>query len=233
MEWAVVGFFAFYVLVLIFFDKICLLLLAGIYEIARVRRPEPLFNQTAALRRLYNFADLNRIRLVRHPEWAAHINILRFFGYHVVLVGKHIGQCRERRGIEEACFAHELGHWKIQSARGRDPCPCAHKGFHCLIEEELEAWREGLKILKELDTRVNEREYWRFAGFSLMTHIIGFSQRKCDEVFKENCPLNPAIYFSEVGPTLEYLFRNAKSPSVLRILENVYACYEAEEAIIQ
>lgn len=202
-------------------------------ELKKVRWPERLFGQTPALQKLYAFAKQNDILFVRDRDWGAGLKLGAFVAPNVITVGKHISCALARKGMEEAAFAHELGHLRLFREKEEGHFKCSHKGFDCLIDEELAAWREGLIILKDLGIRVNEREYWKFAAFSLMSHIIVFSRTTCDEVFKERCPLNPAIYFSEVGPPFERLFRNKSEPSILRILENVYARYEVEEAIIQ
>jgi len=82
-----------------------------VYQIWLIRRPEPFFNQTPALRKLYEFAKENNIRLIRTGDsWS-----IGCFGLSLnfLFVGKNIRFALSRNGLEEIAFAHELGHFLI------------------------------------------------------------------------------------------------------------------------
>ena len=200
-----------------------------VYQIWLIRRPEPFFNQTPALRKLYEFAKENNIRLIRTGDsWS-----IGCFGLSLnfLFVGKNIRFALSRNGLEEIAFAHELGHFLIFQDRKMSKCP--HKGIRCRLECEFEAWNRGLALLEGLGFRVDRREYWKVGAFCIISHWRSFSEEECQELFKDGCPLGVKICFSDLKEPFETLFMSVDNHvEMMWILANVYEHYLPPKKII-
>ena len=96
---------------------------------------------------------------------------------------------------EHKCYAllHELGHHRNRSPKTRD----YRKRFRLLseaekqgkpirshayrvqiIEEEIQAWRNGETIAKQLDLKIDSNKYHNYAAKWVMTYIDWASQRQ-------------------------------------------------------
>lgn len=198
-----------------------------VYQIWLIRRLEPFFTQTPALRKLYEFAKKNRIRLIRNKgSWSiACLSPSRNF----IFVGKNIKFALSRKGLEEIAFAHELGHFLIFRDGKLPKCP--HKGIRCVLEDEFEAWNRGLELLEGFGFRVDRQEYWRIAALCILSHWRFFSEEECQELFRDVCPLGVKICFSDLKEPLETLFGFIDNQTMW-ILADTYEHYLPPKKII-
>lgn len=198
-----------------------------VYQIWLIRRPEPFFTQTPALRKLYEFAKKNKIRLIRTKgSWS-----IACFGpsLNFLFVGKNIGFALGRKGLEEIAFAHELGHFLIFRDRKKTKCP--HRGIRCQLEDEFSAWNRGLELLEGFGFRVDRQEYWKIAAFCMLSHWRVFSEEECQELFRDGCPLGFKICFSDLKEPFGTLFMSVDS-QMMWILADVYGHYLPQKKII-